>query len=83
MNIYDELLLSIEGLPHTIKIPLRRALKRAKKVEELLGLYREKDTLEKNPYKNIDTKEIKPYYEWACELKTLEDKIKALEEELK
>ena len=36
---YEELLLMIEGLPHSIKIPLRHVLKRAKKVEELLDLY--------------------------------------------
>jgi hypothetical protein len=40
MDIYDKELEIIESLPHTIKVPLRRALKRAKKVEELLDLYR-------------------------------------------
>ena len=40
MNIYDVELENIESLPHRIKVPLRRALKRAKKVEELLELYR-------------------------------------------
>lgn len=40
-NIYDELLEMIEGLPHSIKVPLRQFIKQAQKKDELLGLYRE------------------------------------------
>jgi hypothetical protein len=37
---YEELLLMIEGLPHTMKVPLRRAIKYAQKQEEFVVLQR-------------------------------------------
>lgn len=62
---------------------LPKYIKQQEKKDKLLELYQEKEKLSKNPYKNIDTKEMKPYFEWACELVALEEKIKALEEEMK
>ena len=52
------------------------------KKDKLLELYREKEKLAHNPYNNT-TNEIRPFYEWACELSSLETKIRTLEEELK
>lgn len=70
-------------------IPLREYVKqqetqskRLAKVEGLLELYQQKEKLSKNPYKNIDTKELKPFYEWSCEIAELENKIQSLEEEM-
>ena len=88
MNLYDELIAVLHdskelGLTYDEIDEIIKALERAKKVEELLRLYQQKEKLSKNPYKNIDTKELKPFYEWACEIEELENKIQALEEELK
>ena len=71
---YEELLLMIEGLPHPIKVPLRRALKRTKKVEELLGLYKELSFIRKFEYKKQEPSETE---------KLCMREIKQLEEELK
>lgn len=49
--------------------------------DKLLELYQEKEKLSKNPYNN-KTGDIRPYYEWAYDLETLEKQIQAIEREL-
>ena len=41
MITHGEAIEIIEGLPHTMKVPLRKMIKHAQKEHELLELYRE------------------------------------------
>ena len=57
-------------------------LETAKKEHELLGLYRKHYELSRNPRKNENPNEIRPYIEWANDINKLEGFIIELEVEL-
>ena len=84
-NIYDEALEHVKNGSDDLYsyqvLSIKQALERAKKVEELLGMYQEKEKLSHNPYNN-KTGDIRPFYEWACELTEFEKQIKQKEKEL-
>ena len=61
---------------------IKSAIETAKKEHELLGLYRKHYELSKNPRKNENHNEIRPYIEWANDINKLEGFIIELEVEL-
>lgn len=78
MNIYDEAIESIEGLPHTMKVPLRRFIKEAQKKDELLELYREYRRL-----RQLENKTTNQVSALVGTINKIDDLEKALEEEMK